>query len=129
MPAYSGLRSSRDILSILNLFFLPRPGIRIGFLSVLGPLVLATNLLLLFGSEVVGDVERLELRQYGKIGKDWYVTYLADLLGGLALNHIGNRLAADIKQGLDVQVVGSLWQNVSTLVYRRGRLRGGCVRG
>ena len=49
-------------------------------LSVLGPLVLATDLLLLLGSEVVRDVERL-----------------ANLLGGLALNHIGHRLAADVQ--------------------------------
>lgn len=60
-------------------------------LSVLGPLVLAADLLLLLGGEVVGDVERL-----------------ADLLGGLALDHVGHRLAADVEEGLDVEVVGRL---------------------
>lgn len=59
-------------------------------LAVLGPLVLATNLLLLLGGEVVGDVESL-----------------ADLLGRLALDHVGDSLAANIKQGLDIHVVGS----------------------
>lgn len=60
-------------------------------LSVLSPLVLAADLLLLLGSEVVGDVERL-----------------ANLLGGLALDHVGDGLAANVKKGLDVEVVGSL---------------------
>lgn len=58
-------------------------------LAVLGPLVLAADLLLLLGGEVVLDVEGL-----------------ADLLGGLALDHVGNSLAADVKKGLDVHVVG-----------------------
>jgi hypothetical protein len=61
-------------------------------LAVLGPLVLATDLLLLLGREVVLDVE-----------------CLADLVGGLALDHVGNGLAANVKQGLDVEVVGGLW--------------------
>ena len=48
-------------------------------LSVLGPLVLAADLLLLLGGEVVGDIERLP-----------------DLLGGLALDHVGDCLAAHV---------------------------------
>ena len=60
-------------------------------LTVLGPLVLAADLLLLLGGEVVGDVEGL-----------------ADLLGRLALNHVGDSLAADVEEGLDVEVVGRL---------------------
>ena len=58
--------------------------------AVLSPLVLPTDLLLLLRGEVVGDVEGL-----------------ADLLGRLALDHVGNGLAADIQEGLDVHVVGS----------------------
>jgi hypothetical protein len=60
-----------------------------GRLSVLGPLVLAADLVLLLRCEVVLDVE-----------------CLADLVGGLALDHIGNGLAADVEQSLDIEVVG-----------------------
>jgi hypothetical protein len=60
-------------------------------LAVLSPLVLAADLLLLFLGEVVGDIKSL-----------------ADLLGRLALDHVGNGLAANIKKGLDVKVVGGL---------------------
>ena len=60
-------------------------------LAVLGPLVLAADLVLLLGSEVVLDVEGL-----------------SDLVGGLALDHDGNGLAADVEEGLDVKVVGGL---------------------
>jgi len=58
-------------------------------LAVLGPLVLAADLVLLLGSEVVLDVERL-----------------ADLLGRLSLDHVGDSLAADVEKSLDVHVVG-----------------------
>ena len=61
-------------------------------LAVLSPLVLATDLVLLLRSEVVLDVEGL-----------------ADLLGGLAFDHVCDRLAADVEKGLDVEVVGGLW--------------------
>lgn len=47
-------------------------------------------MLFLFRRKVVLDVERL-----------------ADFLGGLTLDHISNRLATKIQQGLDVQKVGS----------------------
>jgi hypothetical protein len=57
-------------------------------LTILGPLILAADLLLFLGGEVIGDVESL-----------------SDLLGGLALDHVGNGLAADVKERLDVKVV------------------------
>jgi hypothetical protein len=60
-------------------------------LAVLGPLVLATDLLLLLGGEVVLDVESL-----------------TDLIGRLALDHVRDGLAADIEESLDVEVVGGL---------------------
>ena len=58
-------------------------------LLLLAPLVLLADLLLLRRREVVLDVERL-----------------ADLLGGLALDHVGHGLASDVEEALDVQVVG-----------------------
>ena len=64
---------------------------RVGGLTVLGPLVLTADLFLLLGGEVIGDVEGL-----------------ANLLGGLALDHVGDSLAANIKESLDVEVVGGL---------------------
>lgn len=70
-------------------------------LSVLGPLVLPSNLLLLLGSEVIGDVEGL-----------------ANLLGGLALDHVCDSLASDIEQGLDVEVVRGLGERIRTCVVR-----------
>jgi hypothetical protein len=60
-------------------------------LTILSPLVLTSDLLLFFGGEVVGDIE-----------------CLSDLLGRLALDHVGDCLATNIKKGLDVKVVGSL---------------------
>jgi hypothetical protein len=60
-------------------------------LAVLGPLVLAANLLFLLGREVILDVESL-----------------TDLVRRLALDHVGDGLAADIEEGLDVEVVGGL---------------------
>jgi len=60
-------------------------------LLVFAPLVLLAHLLLLAGSEVVLDVE-----------------CLANLLGGLALDHVGNSLAGHVQKALNVQVVSSL---------------------
>jgi hypothetical protein len=60
-------------------------------LAVLGPLVLPTDLVFLLGCEVILDIEGL-----------------TDLLGRLALDHVGYGLAADIKESLDVEVVGGL---------------------
>lgn len=58
---------------------------------LLGPLVLTTDLVLLFRSEIILDVEGL-----------------ANLLGGLALDHVRHGLAADVQKALDIEVVGSL---------------------
>jgi hypothetical protein len=60
-------------------------------LSVLSPFVLTTDLLLLLGGEVVGNVESL-----------------ADLLRRLALDHVGHSLAADIEKRLDIKEIGCL---------------------
>ena len=65
-------------------------------LTILCPLILAADLLLFLGGEVIGDVESL-----------------SDLLGGLALDHVGNGLASNIKEGLDIKVVGCLRGNVN----------------
>jgi hypothetical protein len=54
-----------------------------------GTHVLLADLRLLLGRKVVLDVEEL-----------------ANLLGRLALDHVGHRLAADVQQRLDVEVVG-----------------------
>ena len=70
----------------------------IDLLAILSPLVLAADLLLLLGGEVVGDVEGL-----------------SDFLGRLALDHVRDGLAADVKKGLDIKVVGGLRQCVSIL--------------
>jgi hypothetical protein len=56
-----------------------------------GPLVLTANLVFFLLGEVVLNVEGL-----------------ADLLGRLAFNHVGNGLAADVEKCLDVEVVGGL---------------------
>ena len=53
------------------------------------PLILATNLVLLLGCEIFG-----------------YVEGLADLLWRLAFDHVGNGLATNVKQSLDVEIVG-----------------------
>lgn len=58
-------------------------------LAVLSLLVLATDLVLLLRREVVLDVKRR-----------------ADLLRRLALNYISDGLAANIEEGLNVEVVG-----------------------
>ena len=58
---------------------------------LLRPLVLTADLILLLGREVVLDIESL-----------------ADLLRRLALDHVGNGLAANVKKRLDVQIVGRL---------------------
>ena len=59
---------------------------------LLGPLVLAANLVLFFGREVVLDVEGL-----------------ADLFRRLAFDHVCDCLAADVEKGFDVEIVGSLY--------------------
>jgi len=59
--------------------------------SLLSPLVLTTDLILLLRREVVLNVEGL-----------------TDLLRRLALDHVGDSLAPDIQKSLDIHVVGSL---------------------
>ena len=61
---------------------------------LLSPFVLTTDLVLLFGSEIILDVESL-----------------ADLLRRLSFDHVGNCLAANVEKGLNVKVVGSLEEN------------------
>lgn len=52
------------------------------------PLILPADLILLLRSEIVLNVE-----------------CLADFFGGLALDHVGDGLAANIQQALDIEVV------------------------
>jgi hypothetical protein len=59
--------------------------------SLFGPFVLSADLVLFLRGKVVLDVERL-----------------TNLFGGLALKHVGDSLASDIEQRLDVKVVGCL---------------------
>lgn len=58
-------------------------------LTILSPLVFPPDLVLLLGGEIIGDVEGLP-----------------DLLWALALDHVRDGLAADVEEGLDVEVVG-----------------------
>jgi hypothetical protein len=66
--------------------------------SLFSPLILAADLLLLLRGEVVLDVESL-----------------ADFLGRLALDHVGDSLTSNVEKGLDVEKVGGL-KNVSMLL-------------
>lgn len=69
----------------------PSPRHRALNLAILSPLVLAADLLFLLGCEIVGNVKGL-----------------SDLLWRLALNHVGNGLAANVEKGLDIKVVRRL---------------------
>jgi hypothetical protein len=60
------------------------------YLTILSPLVLAADLLFFLGGEVIGNIKGL-----------------ADFLGGLDLDHVCNSLASNVKEGLDIEVVGS----------------------
>lgn len=62
---------------------------------LLGPLILPTDLILLLGSEVVLNVEGF-----------------ANLFWGLALDHVGDGLAADVEESFDIKVVGSLRKTI-----------------
>lgn len=73
-------------------------------LTILGPLVLASDVLLLFRCEVIGDVKRL-----------------TDLLRRLALDHVRNSLATNVKKRLDIEVVGRLYGVSLELIGRQGR--------
>jgi len=71
-------------------------------LTILSPLVLPANLLLFFWGEIIGDVEGLP-----------------DLLRRLALNHVCDGLATDIKKRLDVKIIGGLRQVRTRCAERR----------
>lgn len=68
---------------------------------LLGPLVFATDLVLLLGGKIVRDIERL-----------------ANLLGGLVLDHVGDRLAANIEKGFDVKIICGLAMSRSVSTRR-----------
>jgi hypothetical protein len=75
-------------------------------LAILGPLVLAADLILLLWGEVILDVEGL-----------------SDLLWGFALDHVGHGLAADVQEGFDIQVVGSLDDQLVASLMTRSEVR------
>jgi hypothetical protein len=60
-------------------------------LSLLAPFVLLSDLLFLFRSKVVLNVEGL-----------------SNFLGGLSLNHICYSLASEVQEWFDIQIVGRL---------------------
>merc|ERR1711988_2066591 len=74
-------------------------------LTLLAPLVLLADLLLLLGSKVVLDVE---------CG--------SDLLWGLTLDHVGDSLAGQIKERLDIQKVGSQNELKENALLHRAKL-------
>jgi hypothetical protein len=76
-------------------------GVGVITLTILSPLVLPTDLFLLLGSEIVGDIKGF-----------------TDLLRRLALNHVGHGFAANIKKRLNVEVVGGLYLLVSDTALR-----------
>jgi len=69
---------------------------------LLSPLILTADLVLFLRSEVVLDVEGL-----------------ANLLWRLALDHVGNGLAAHVEKSFDVEVVRSLKAKVDQFLSRR----------
>jgi len=58
-------------------------------LTIFSPLILTADLLLFLWGEIIGNIERL-----------------ADLLRRLSLDHVGDSLAADVKKGLNIKVIG-----------------------
>ena len=63
-------------------------------LTILGPLILTSDLLLLLWGKVVGDVERL-----------------SDLFWWFAFDHVGDSLATNIKKWLDIEIIGGLFSD------------------
>lgn len=59
---------------------------------LLGPFVLAANLVLFLGGEIIGNIESL-----------------TDLFRRFALDHVGNGLAADVQKSSDIEIIGSLF--------------------
>ena len=68
---------------------------------LLGPFILTTNLIFFLRGEVILDVESL-----------------TNLLRRLALDHIGNGLAAHVEKSLDIEVVGGLSRYKSVSLAR-----------
>lgn len=60
---------------------------------LLGPLILATDLILLLRGEIILDVKGL-----------------ADFFGRFTLDHVGNGLATDVEECFNVEIVGGLAQ-------------------
>jgi hypothetical protein len=60
-------------------------------LAILSPLILTADLVLLLGSEIVCDIEGL-----------------ANFLRRLSLDHVGDCLAANVEERLDVEIIGGL---------------------
>lgn len=58
---------------------------------LLGPFILPADLILFLGGEIILNVESL-----------------ADLLRRFTLDHVGDRLAPNVKQSFDIEVVRSL---------------------
>ena len=58
---------------------------------LLSPLVLTSNLIFLLWSEVILNVEGL-----------------SDFFWRFALDHVGNSLASNVKESLDIEIVGRL---------------------
>lgn len=84
--------------------WLVKAGIR--FLTILGPLILPSDLLFFLGGEVVCDIK-----------------CLSDLLGRLALDHVRNSLAADVEERLDIEVIGGL-ENKESVHQETNRYEG-----
>ena len=59
---------------------------------LLSPLILATDLVLLLRRKIVLNVESL-----------------SNLLGGLALDHVGHGLTSNVEKSLDIEIIGSLY--------------------
>jgi hypothetical protein len=66
----------------------------INSLSLFAPFVFFSDLLFLFWSEIVLNVERF-----------------SDFLRGLALNHVCNGFASEVEKRFDIQIVSSLKKN------------------
>ena len=70
---------------------------------LLGPLVFATDLVLLLGGKIARDIERL-----------------TNLLGSHVLDRVGDRLAASIEKGFDFKVICGLAMSRSVSI--RGKI-------
>ncbi len=62
----------------------------------------------MLGARLEHNMLAAQLKYIAAGGDLLNVEGLADLLGRLALDHVGHRQACEVEQGLDVQVVGGL---------------------